>query len=121
MVITHSFLPTIPNLKTRISSSPRKPRNPRRPFLKREISSIIKLRRIGYTIPVLSRKFDRSPSVIHRILKRALKNGVLRFWRDLRKIPRTCRERACSLMEKRLDFMFPGWKKFILGEEEKPP
>jgi hypothetical protein len=81
----------------------------------REAAAYVKLRRLGYSISVLSHAFGRSTSMIWRILKR---NGD---HDDLRKIPTHTRNLAKVRQWENIQRFVSYWELWILGEGEKPP
>jgi len=86
------------------------------PFMKREKATYIKLRRLGYSINIISKMFGRSRSVIHRVLKR---NGLT--LKDLRKLPGRIKRLAASRQHRTMLKFFTAWEKWSLGEGERPP
>lgn len=90
------------------------------PFMQREKTAIIKLRRLGYSINNLSSFFGRSRSVIHRILKTyAAYTPAFRV--ELRKLPNRVRLLAAIKQRANMDFQINRWLPFVFGEVDKPP
>lgn len=88
--------------------------------LPNEKASIIKLRRLGYSITHISKALGRSTSFIHRIIKKAETfNKELRF--DKRKLPSKYRLLQSKRSLKTLFSMLSKWEKFIFKEELEPP
>jgi IS30 family transposase len=88
-----------------------------RDFGKREKAAYIKLRRKGYTINHIAHAFNRSCSLIWRVLKR---NGATR--NDWRKIPRRIRELAAQRQRFFLKSnILKVWILWAKGEAERPP
>jgi len=88
---------------------------------RREAAGYIKLRRLGYSMSVLSTVFGRSTSVIHRILKRAKQYDPRSFPLDMRKLPTHVRRVGSVLQRQRLRAMIKAWEAWMLGEGEDPP
>jgi len=88
--------------------------------LQREKASIVMLRKLGYTINLISEKLGRSRSFIHRTLRfnLMLKNLPLI---DMRKMPNKIRQRAKWIRWEKLTKLWPLWEAWILGKGEKPP
>ena len=82
---------------------------------RREAAAYIMLRRLGYSISVLSAVFGRSTSMIARILH---KNLALS---DLRKLPARVRALAHRSQMVDLRIRARSWEDFIFGQGEKPP
>lgn len=89
-------------------------------LLAREKAALIILRRQGYSINILSRAFSRSPSVIHRVLKRAYSYGSLKRL-DMRKIPNRVRLLHRLYSWRKLMSLWSRWLDFMLSEEGEPP
>lgn len=88
--------------------------------LPREKCTIIKLTKLGYTINQLSNALGRSCSFIHRTLRAAIMQGVLRLI-DKRKLPNKIRLATSGRRRKMLQIYMPLWEAFMLGETDKPP
>ncbi len=90
------------------------------PFLEREKSAYIKLRRVGLSINQIAAAFGRSTSVIHRALKRVIDHKTLRRF-DMRKLPYQARMRMCSFRWARMLKLLHLWELWICGEKDEPP
>lgn len=90
------------------------------PVMQREKAAIIKLRKLGYPINMLSKGLGRSTSYIHRILRNAIMRLSLRPM-DMRKLPSAIRLRCSTTRWNTLQKYLPAWEMWILGEGEKPP
>jgi hypothetical protein len=82
----------------------------------REKASILKLRRLGYSINQLSVFFGRSTSAIYSILKKSFD-----VFHDLRKLPTQTKQTAASFKRQTMQKWMSMWEGFILGSEDKPP
>lgn len=84
--------------------------------LPREAAAYVKLRKLGYSINILSKVFGRSTSMIWRILTF---NGLC--MQDLRKIPAYVRKLSRAQQWWNINRWRTHWEHWILGEGEKPP
>jgi len=90
------------------------------PVMQREKAAIIKLRKLGYPINMISQGLGRSRSYVHHILRAAIMRLSLRPI-DMRKLPSATRLRCSTIRWNILQRFLPSWEKWILGEGEKPP
>ena len=88
--------------------------------MQREKAAIIKLRKLGYPINMISKALGRSTSYIHRTLRTALMRACLRPI-DMRKLPSKARLYYNGFRWRTLQKYLPGWELWILGEGDKPP
>ncbi len=92
------------------------------PVMQREKAAILYLRRrFGYSINIIAKFFNRSTSLIHRLLKFNEAIGALRHISNKRKIPPYTRRLARSRMERQMNSYYGLWTAFLLGLVEKPP
>lgn len=89
-------------------------------WLPREKTSILKLRKIGYSTNQLSTLTGRSVSLIHKILKFNESIGILHRL-NLRTMPNQTRLKTASRIRRELNYWITRWLPFILGIEDKPP
>ena len=91
------------------------------PVLQRERAAMLYLRRkFSYSINTLAQAFNRSASLIHRILKFNQTLGTLAR-HDLRWLPSRVKKIGNARMQRQLIFFMQKWQAFILGESDKPP
>ena len=90
------------------------------PFLQREKSAYITLRRKGLSINQLSKAFGRSTSVIHRIISKQFYYENLRKY-DLRKLPTRIKRSSASFRWKLMMKLRSAWEAWISGEGDRPP
>ena len=86
----------------------------------RENATIIKLRKLGYPMNMISDALGRSTSYIHKILRIAIQRLSVRSM-DMRKLPGQIRLYNSRKRWITLQKYLPSWTAFILGEGEKPP
>lgn len=94
-------------------------RRRRTPILEREKIAFIYLRSRGLSINSLATVFDRSTSVVSRILKQGVAVGLHLI--DLRKSAHFGRLRVTAFLHHKLVTLLAQWQAWILNEEEKPP
>jgi len=86
----------------------------------REKTSILKLRKQGYSINALSTFFGRSASLIHKMLKfNELLSAIPR--KDERKLPNQTRLKTAQRIRTQMNYWITRWLPFVLGETDKPP
>lgn len=96
-----------------------------RPFmrinvLQREGAAFIKLRRLGYSMSIISEAFGRSTSIVWDRIRKSVHRGTI-DWIDYRKMPSLPRLISHCRQWTRLMQWLPRWESWILGEGEKPP
>lgn len=87
--------------------------------LPREKTTIIKLRKLGYSINHISNFLGRSTSFVFRAL--SFNYGLILRKIDLRKLPCYYKHLSASTRVKIMEKYYPLWQDFILGLEDKPP
>lgn len=92
----------------------------RLPFMKREKTTIIKLRLHNYSINQIAVFTGRSTSVIHRIIHKYF-SLTQKLFNELRKLPNHTRLTSAKKQRSNMDYYVSLWTPFILGEEDKPP
>jgi len=90
------------------------------PLLQREAAAYVKLRCVGLSINQIAKAFGRSTSVVHRILKKNLRYGVIRRF-DMRKLPYRARIWMSRRRWEKMLRLLTAWEAWICGEGEKPP
>lgn len=87
---------------------------------KREKAAIIKLRKHGYPVNMLSKFLGRSTSFIHRVIRTAIKRHTLHMV-DMRKLPSQTRLSTSIKRWINLLKIWTGWKAWIKGDCDEPP
>lgn len=87
---------------------------------RREKAAVVYLRRhFGYSINVLAKAFQRSTSMIHKVLKRNSQLGL--YLRDQRHIKDRVKKIGSQRMLRQLRFHMANWISFAIAKEGRPP
>jgi len=88
---------------------------------KHERTSIIMLRRLGYTYNQLSSTFERSTSYIYRVCRKAMNLGTIAYADYREGISHQNKLRDSTRRMGIILCFFSQWTNFIDGVEDKPP
>jgi len=86
----------------------------------REKATIIKLRKLGTPINMISKVLGRSTSFVHRTLH-TMSARMFNRQIDMRKLPGKTRTYTSGIRWRKLLSLWPRWEAFLLGEGDKPP